>query len=210
MALCISKRRLFSHLETTPFPQLRVAFSGRGGAKGAHPPTRACKEALTYCQGHARKVQPLRGSKVVQLLRCVWLFATPWTAARQASLSFTISRSWLRLTCVELMMSSKFLILCHLLKCCALCTSSQPPSPKGASPGIQRGGPAFEAGALVFPVGRWSLLNLEAPEDRALISLPSGCAGREAGPAPVYRSSVKRLPAPFTAGLRGWQLLIFF
>ena len=34
---------------------------------------------------------------VVQLLSCVWLFATPWTTARQHSLSFTISRSLLKL-----------------------------------------------------------------------------------------------------------------
>ena len=34
---------------------------------------------------------------VVQLISCVWLFVTPWTAARQASLSFTISQSLLKL-----------------------------------------------------------------------------------------------------------------
>ena len=52
---------------------------------------------------------------VVQLLSCVWLFATPWTATNLASLSFTISRSFRRLMSVELMMSSKHLILCHPL-----------------------------------------------------------------------------------------------
>ena len=41
---------------------------------------------------------------VVQLLSRVWLFATPWTAALQASLSFTISWSWLRLMFTESMM----------------------------------------------------------------------------------------------------------
>ena len=34
---------------------------------------------------------------VVQLLSCVWLFVTPWTAAHQASLSFNILPSFLRL-----------------------------------------------------------------------------------------------------------------
>ena len=34
-----------------------------------------------------------RDDDVVQLLSCVWLFATPWTAAHQASLSFTISQT---------------------------------------------------------------------------------------------------------------------
>ena len=48
---------------------------------------------------------------VVQLLSCVWLFATPWTAARQASLSFTISRSLLKLMSIELVMPSHRLIL---------------------------------------------------------------------------------------------------
>ena len=43
---------------------------------------------------------------VVQLLSCVWLFATPWTAAHLASLSFTISRSLHKLMSIELMMSS--------------------------------------------------------------------------------------------------------
>ena len=40
------------------------------------------------------------------------LFVTPWTAARQASLSFTISRSLLKLTSIELVMPSNHLILC--------------------------------------------------------------------------------------------------
>ena len=37
----------------------------------------------------------------VQLLSCVWLFATPWTAARQTSLSITNSRSLLKVTSIE-------------------------------------------------------------------------------------------------------------
>ena len=42
----------------------------------------------------------------------VQLFATPWTAARQASLSITSSWSLLRLTSIELVMPSSHLILC--------------------------------------------------------------------------------------------------
>ena len=49
---------------------------------------------------------------VVQALSCVQLFATPWTAARQASLSFTISWSLLRLMSIESVMPSNHLILC--------------------------------------------------------------------------------------------------
>ena len=48
----------------------------------------------------------------VQSLSCVWFFATPWIAARQASLSITNSPSSLRLTSIESMMPSSHLILC--------------------------------------------------------------------------------------------------
>ena len=51
----------------------------------------------------------------VQSLSCVWLFATPWIAARQASLSITNSRSSLRLRSIESMMPSSHLILCRPL-----------------------------------------------------------------------------------------------
>ena len=44
---------------------------------------------------------------------CVRLFVTPWIAARQASLSITISRSSLRLTSIESVMPSSHLILCR-------------------------------------------------------------------------------------------------
>ena len=50
---------------------------------------------------------------VVQSLSCVRLFATPWTAAHQASLSFTISWSLLKLKSIESVMPSNHLILCH-------------------------------------------------------------------------------------------------
>ena len=51
---------------------------------------------------------------VVQLLSCVQLFATPWTVACPASLSFTISRSLLRFMSIESVMLSNHLILCFL------------------------------------------------------------------------------------------------
>ena len=51
----------------------------------------------------------------VQSLSRVWLFATPWIAACQASLSITNSRSSLRLTSIESMMPSSHLILCYPL-----------------------------------------------------------------------------------------------
>ena len=50
-----------------------------------------------------------------QLLSHVQLFATPWTAACQASPSITNSRSLLKLMSIELVMPSNHLILCHPL-----------------------------------------------------------------------------------------------
>ena len=51
----------------------------------------------------------------VQSLRHVRLFATSWTAARQASLSITNSQSLLKLMSIESVMPSNHLILCHPL-----------------------------------------------------------------------------------------------
>ena len=51
----------------------------------------------------------------VQSLSRVQLFATPWTAARQASVSITNSWSLLKLMSIRLMMPSNHLILCHPL-----------------------------------------------------------------------------------------------
>ena len=51
----------------------------------------------------------------VQSLSCVWLFATPWITARQASLSITNSRSSLKLMSIEWVMPSSYLILCRPL-----------------------------------------------------------------------------------------------
>ena len=48
----------------------------------------------------------------IQSLSHVRLFATPWTAARQASLSITNSRSLLKLMSIESVMPSNYLILC--------------------------------------------------------------------------------------------------
>ena len=49
----------------------------------------------------------------VQSLSHVWLFVTPWIAECQASLSITNSRSLLKLMCIESVMPSNHLILCH-------------------------------------------------------------------------------------------------
>ena len=50
-----------------------------------------------------------------QWLSRVWLLTTPWTPARQASLSITNSRGLPKLMCIESVMPSNHLILCHPL-----------------------------------------------------------------------------------------------
>ena len=51
----------------------------------------------------------------VQSLSCVWLFATPWITAHQASLSITNSQSLLKLMSIESVKPSSHLILCRPL-----------------------------------------------------------------------------------------------
>ena len=53
------------------------------------------------------------GSCCCSVVSHVWLFLTPWTAACQASLSFTLSPSLLKLMSIEAVMPSSHLILCH-------------------------------------------------------------------------------------------------
>ena len=52
---------------------------------------------------------------IVQLLSLVWFFVVPWTAARQASLSFTVFLSLLTLMFIESVMPSNHFILCRRL-----------------------------------------------------------------------------------------------
>ena len=57
----------------------------------------------------------------VQLLSCVWLFMTPWTAAHHACLSITDCQSLLKLMSIESVMPSDHLILYHpLLLLCSI------------------------------------------------------------------------------------------
>ena len=90
------------------------------------------KENLLHCWWECKLVQPLwitvwrfikkkkkNGSRIaissVQSLSPVQLFAIPWTAACQASLSITNFRSLLKLMSIESLMPSNHLILCHVL-----------------------------------------------------------------------------------------------
>ena len=61
------------------------------------------------------KSNPYLKFSSVQSLSCVWLFVTPWTAARLVSLSIANSQSLLKLMSIESGMPSNHLIFCHPL-----------------------------------------------------------------------------------------------
>ena len=70
-------------------------------------------KALQVGRTFSARLLPWQSSAaVVQLLSRVSLFVTPWTAALQASLSFTISWSLLKLMSIESVIPSNHLILC--------------------------------------------------------------------------------------------------
>ena len=74
------------------------------------------KAELCMSQSYGKGVLPkIIQFSSVQWLSCVRFFATPWTAACQASLSITNSWSILKLMPVELVMPSNYFILCHSL-----------------------------------------------------------------------------------------------
>ena len=97
----------------------------------------------------------------VQSLSRVWLFATPWIAARQPSLSITNSRSSPKLMCIELVIPSSHLILCRPL----LLLPPVPPIPSGSFPvsqlfawGGQSIGVSASASVLPMNIQDWSPL----------------------------------------------------
>ena len=96
----------------------------------------------------------------VQLLSHVWLFATPWIAAHQASLSISNTQSLLKLMPIELMMPSSNLILCHPL----LLLPPIPPSIRVVSSGStlhmsgQSTGVSASASVLPMNTQDWSPL----------------------------------------------------
>ena len=76
------------------------------------------EQLLTMCLRRCsiKQIEPLKQyTVVVQSLSCVPLLATPWTAAFQASLAFTVSLSLLKLMSIESMMTSNHFILCRPL-----------------------------------------------------------------------------------------------
>ena len=80
-----------------------------------HFKTSICLCSLGYCRQFS--------VVIVQSLSCVGLFVTPWTASCQASRSFAVSLSLLKLVSIESMMPSN-----HLILCCPLLLPSVFPS----------------------------------------------------------------------------------
>ena len=74
-----------------------------------------CPQLSLRQQTEERMIWHFKRASSVQLLSRVRLFETPWTAARQASLSITNSWSFLKLMSIELVMPSNHLILCRPL-----------------------------------------------------------------------------------------------
>ena len=120
----------------------------------------------------------------VQSLTCVWLFATPWTTAHQASLSITNSWSLLKFMSIKLVMPSNHLILCYPL----LLLPSVFPSIRVFSNEsvITSGGQSIEvsASASVLPMNKqdWFPLQLTG-----LISLQSKGL-LKSSPTPQFKS----------------------
>ena len=108
----------------------------------------------------------------VQSISCVRLFATPWTAAHQASLASTISWSWLKFMTIESVMPSNHLILCHPFSSClqSFQASGSFPVSQFFTSGGQSIGASVSASVLPmniqdwFPLGWTSLITL-SPRD---------------------------------------------
>ena len=124
-----------------PYQELKELFYCRkenfcGNSPKLLPPSPkpwSCLNLLKCGLGHERDSSRSREVVAVQSLSRVRLFATLWTAAHQASLSFPISRSLLKLLSIESVMASNHLILCYPLPsweeqeaniCCSFCLSS--------------------------------------------------------------------------------------
>ena len=75
------------------------------------PRLQHCRQILYYLRHQGNSFPP----SSIQSLSCVQLFATPWTAAHQASLSITNSQSLPKLRSIESVMPSNHLILCRPL-----------------------------------------------------------------------------------------------
>ena len=101
-------------------------------------------------------------SSSVGSLSHVWLFTTPWTAACQASLSITNSRSSLKLMSIKMVAPSKHLILCRPLSSClqSFPTSGSFPMSQFFALGGQSFGASASASVLPMNIQNWFPLGL--------------------------------------------------
>ena len=97
---CWQRESRSLQLHTRTWPRVFPKHTGAGNVRYFYKWTHCTHSCLN------------RGISSVQSLSRVRLFATPWIAARQASLSITNSRSSLRLSSIESVMPSSHLILC--------------------------------------------------------------------------------------------------
>ena len=116
-------------------------------------------------------------------LNYVRLLVTPWTAAHQASLSFTISQSLLKFISIELKMSSNHLILCGPFTSCPQYFAASGSFP--TSPLFTSGGQSIGASASVLPMNiqNWFPLRLTG-----LIYPRSPRDSQESSPTPQFKS----------------------
>ena len=132
---------------------------------------------------------------VSSVLSPAWLFATPWAAASQTSLSITNSWSLFKLMSVELVMPSNYLILCHplLLSQSFPATGSLPMSQFFASSG-QSIGVSASASVLPMNIEDWFPLGLTG-----WISLQSNGLSRVFSNTTVWKNQL------FGAQLFSWS-----
>ena len=141
----------------------------------------------------------------VESLSLVWLFATPWIAAHQASLSITNSWSSFRLTSIESVMPSSHLILCHPL---LLLPQSFPVSGSFLiswlfASGGQNIGASASASVLPMNIQDWFLLGLTG-----LISLQSKGLSRVFSNTTVQKHQFfgSQLSSQSTSHIHTWPL----
>ena len=130
------------------------------------------KHSLSYLVTILGLKKVLQETQSVQLLSHVWFFATPWTAACQASLSITNSQSLPKLMSVEPVMPSNHLILCRPLLLClqSFPASRSSPISQFFTSGSQSIGASASASVLPKNIQGWFPL-----ESTGLISLqPKG------------------------------------
>ena len=106
MSDSLRSRELHPARPLCPSPTPRVYPNSYPSSQWCHPAISSSVVSFSFCP------QSLRASESFPMSQ---LFATPWTAARQASLSITNSQSLLRLIFIASVITSNHLILCHPL-----------------------------------------------------------------------------------------------